>query len=215
MQKVLITFLALCVIAVGFFMFFEPQVMKAASDYKEFNVNQTVTGEITITQPSDVNMSPSIPGTTGGTSAGTTTVTVTTTNTPGYSLYLSASTSPALKSGSYFFGDYMPTNGTTVPEYAWWTTPPSASSTMGYTVEGNDTYQFFKDNGSICNAGSANAAYQCWWRTTTSNQEIAYRTTPATTGSGTTVGFKAQVQTGRNQESGSYTAKIGVTAVTN
>jgi len=158
----------------------------------------------------DVNLSPDIGGITGGFGTGTTTVTVTTDNPAGYSMSIQASTSPALKTGSYSFADYTP-YATTVPEYSW--SIADVSSELGYTIEGDDAYQFFKDNGSVCNAGSANAPYRCWLNASTTNQTIAYRISEAISGSATTLGFKAESGTSHVQESGTYTAKISVTAI--
>lgn len=210
MKKTLSIFLALAISMWGSYLFFEPQVIKGA--YDDFTVSQEVTGEISIDCSEPVNMSPSIPGMTGGTGTGTSTCTITTSDVDGYSAYLSASTSPALKSGAYSFDDYDYTanNATNSPEFNW--SILSTASEFGYTIEGNDTHQFFKDNGSICNAGSANAPYKCWHNASTTNQIIADRSSPATSGINTVIGFRAEVGTSRNQESGTYTATIGVTA---
>lgn len=164
---------------------------------------------LAISPVGDVNLSPDIGGITGGFGTGTTTVTVTTDDPAGYSLTLKASTTPALKSGSYSFADFAP-NATTVPQFAWSIDP--ATSVFGYTVEGSDIYQFFKDNGSVCDAGSSDSAYRCWLNASTTGQTIAWRNSSAIGGTNTTLGFKAESGTSHVQESGIYSAKISVTA---
>ena len=219
MKQVLSIFLALCLIAIGGFTFFEAQIMDAADTYQEFTVSQEVTGEISITDPATVTMDPAIAGLTGGVGTGTTTTIVTSTDTDGFNLYLSASSTYSNasleKDASYYFSDYdlggTGGNATTAPNFTWEVN--AADSEFGYTVEGTDTASFFKDNGSICNLGSANADYKCWQNASTTNQVIGDRSSAATGGSTITIGFKAEVGSTRNQESGNYQATVGLTAV--
>src|SRR5690606_8226651 len=63
---------------------------------------------IAITGASDVALSPSIPGVTGGTANGSTTVVVTTDSPSGYGLSIEAEGTPAMQKGSDFIADYAP-----------------------------------------------------------------------------------------------------------
>ena len=212
MKKTLSIFLALSIIFSGSYIFFEPRLMSAA--YDEFTVSQSVTGEISLSNCGNINMSPAIAGLTGGVGTGTTTCAVTTSDTAGYTMSLSASTSPALKASTYTFADYTVAAGN-VPDYTW--SIGASASEFGYTVEGSQTIvqAKFLDNGSACNTGTGQNAYKCWLNASTTNATIGYYANEITTSTTTTIGFKAEVTSGRNQEEGSYTATIGITAVTN
>lgn len=191
----------------------EPCLIDAA--YDEFTVTQAVTGEISLSDCGNVNMSPSIAGLTGGAGMGTTTCQVTTSDTAGYTMSLSASTTPALKASSYYFSDYTVTAGN-VPDYSW--SIGASASEFGYTVEGSQTIvqSKFLDSGAACNTGTLQTPYKCWLNASTTNATIGYYNAGAVvTATTTTIGFRAEVTSGRNQEEGSYTATIGITAVNN
>lgn len=209
MKKILSLFLALNLIVMGAYMFFEPQIMDAATAYREWTVSQEVTGEIAIDAISDLSLSPAIPGLTGGVGVGTSTATTTTSNSTGYTLALTASTSPALQSGGNSFADYTPT-GTTVPEYTWSVT---SAAEFGYTVENANVTQLFKDSTSICNAGTNQTAYKCWYPASTTAVTIVNRSTSATDDE-TQLGFKAEIN-GTTRPSGTYSGKLSVTGTTN
>lgn len=216
MKKTLSIFLALAIIFSGCYVFFEPQLMGAATAYDEITVSQEVTGEIELSSPADLTMSPAIPGLTGGVGVGTTTWNATTTNSTGYNLSLTASTSPALQYSGNSFADYDTgtADATTSPTYTW--SVGASAAEFGYTVEGHSNIAaFFKDTGAICNAGSGTTAYTCWNNASTTGVQIVNRATAATTYESTNVGFRAQVTSGRNLPSGTYSGKIGITATTN
>jgi len=166
-----------------------------------------------ISSPSDVTMSPSIGGVTGGTGNGQAIWTVTTDNPAGYVLSIKASTDPALKSGSYSFADYTPSGGTT-PDYNW--SIISADSEFGFTPEGSDIVQKFKDNSSACNTGSNDTSDKCWYDLSTSDEDISNSSSANhPSGTATTVKFRAQSGSSHLQAEGSYTATVTVTAIAN
>lgn len=169
---------------------------------------------ISISSSATVAMSPNINGTSGGQSNGTATVSVTTDSYSGYSLKAKASASPALVSGANSFADYT-TLVLGVPDYTW--SVASSASEFGYTVEGSDIIQLFKDNGSSCNAaGGSDTAGACWYKFTTSDQEIANSITANhLAGKDTTVKFKVESGASNVQVAGDYQATVTFTAVAN
>lgn len=165
---------------------------------------------LAISTASDVTMSPAIAGISGGTGSGSTVWTVTTDNAAGYTLSIRADTTPALRSATSSFADYTPTGVN--PDYNWGIAV--ADSEYGFTPEGTDIIQRYKDNGSSCNVGSGDTADRCWDALTTSDQPVAQRTS-GNHPSGTTTAVKMQAEAGSNriQPSGTYTATITVTVL--
>jgi hypothetical protein len=161
-----------------------------------------------------VQMLPSINGLTGGEATGTFSTTVTTDNLAGYSLYVNASTSPALNSGSGSFADYTPVS-TDIPDYVW--SIPATSSEFGFSPEGSDISQKFKNNGSsACATGTSDTIDSCWYNFSTVPELISrlyYSNHP----SGTQTNIKLKAQSGVNnfQLKGVYQAVLITTAFTN
>lgn len=202
------------IVSLGF-LSLEPSV-RAASVSDDITVTQGVTTELTISSPSDVTLSPTIAGMTGGKGTGSATWTVTTNNLAGFAMSIKASTDPALKSAQgNSFADY--TQAGTVPDFTW--DVAAADSEFGYTVEPHtveDTVQAFKDDGSVCGGtGTANAADKCWKGLTTSDFTVISRSheTPQA-GEAETVKFEAESGSSHYQVQGSYSAVVTVTAVT-
>ncbi len=166
---------------------------------------------LTISAPVDVSMSPGLDGTVGGSSTGEAAWTVVTNDPDGYILYLASAASPALASVSDSFADYEPVESD-VPDYSF--TIAASESAFGFSVEGDDIAQNFKDNGSVCNSGSADTADSCWLGFDLADQEIASSSganDPA--GAITTVKFKATIGADKLQLQGDYTAALTVTAL--
>lgn len=165
---------------------------------------------LAISSGSDVSMSPAIAGVSGGAGTGSTNWTVTTDNPAGYSLTIKADTNPALQSPGSSFADYT-TSGAN-PDFTW--TVASADSEYGFTPEGTDIIQRYKDNGSACNTGSGDTTDKCWDKLTTSDQQIAARANGNhPSGTTTTVKMQAEVGSSHIQPNGTYEAIITVTAV--
>jgi hypothetical protein len=179
---------------------------------------------LAVSSPSNVNMSPDIPGITGGISTGDAIWTVTTDSPAGYSMNIRASTSPAMQGQNHGdkFADYTE-QISGVPDYNW--SIADSTAEFGYSIEGNDVVQLFQDNGlDSCNVGSNNTIDKCWYCFSITNQIIASSSSGNhPSGTGTTVKMKAQLynQDGiPNNEEGmliedSYQATITVTVIAN
>lgn len=166
---------------------------------------------ISISDAANVNLG-SINGLTGGSATGQSEWLVTTDSPSGYSLSIKASTNPALKSSISSFADYTPAGSD--PDYSF--SIATTASEFGYSPEGSDIIGRYKDNGTICNAGTSDASDKCWDAfSTTDNQISASGSSNYPTGATTTVKYRAQVGTSKIQDSGSdYSATITVTAIT-
>jgi hypothetical protein len=167
-------------------------------------------GYISISVESDQAMG-AINGLSGGVSTASSVWTVITDNTAGYTMSVKAATSPALKSAQdAFFSDYVPSG--VVPDYSF--TVPSNESRFGFSPEGTDILDLFKDNGSVCGTGALDTADKCWKGFTTTDQEVSQRASsnhPA--GTNTTLKYRAEIGTSKLQDSGAYSAEITVTAL--
>lgn len=168
---------------------------------------------ISISSPADVTMAPGIGGVAGGTGNGSASWTIITDNLAGYSLSIKATSSPALQSGANSFADYTPVLSGT-PDYNW--SIDVADSEFGFTPEGNDIIQKYKDNGSdSCGVGSNDTADRCWYDLATSNESIANASSANhPSGTATTVKFRAESGSSNVQSEGDYTATITLTAIT-
>jgi len=179
---------------------------------------------LSISSPSDVVMSPSIPGLSGGTATGEAEWTVITDNPAGYSLMIEASTSPAMQGQTQgdSFADYTEVSSG-IPDYDW--SVADSTAEFGFTPEGNDIVQKFKDNGSdSCNTGSNDSADKCWYHFSTSQETVCNSySANHPSGTSTTIKFRAQLYNADgvpNNEAGvliedTYQATITVTALAN
>lgn len=164
---------------------------------------------LAITAPSNVTMAPSLTSASGAASNGSAAWTVTTDSPSGYSLTLKASSSPALQTSGDSFANYTPAGAN--PDFAY--AVAAADSEFGFTAEGSDIAQRYKDNGSACNAGASDTADACWDPVTTTAVTVASRTSANNpSGTATTVKFRAFIGTAHVQTVGTYTATTTVTA---
>jgi hypothetical protein len=178
---------------------------KLKAGYQQMNVSYialTTSGNVTL---------PAI-SFTGGVSTSSATFHVLTDNVAGYSMSVTASTSPALRAiGGAFFDDYAPSGAN--PDYQFSIT--STQSAFGFSPEGPDIISAYKDNGSTCASGSLDTAYKCWRGLSGSPQVIAQATANnQPTGATTTMQFQAEVGSSKIQDADIYSAIITVTAVT-
>jgi hypothetical protein len=165
---------------------------------------------LAISAPTDVAMTPSISGVSGGTGTGSIAWTVTTDNFGGYSMFVHSSTTPTLRSVSSDFTDYTPAGSD--PDYNW--NVASTDSEFGVTAEGLDIDQFFKDNGSACNTGSSDTADKCWYPVTTSDLLVSKRTSGNhPSGTATTLKIQAEVGSSHIQPNGTYNSTITATVI--
>jgi hypothetical protein len=199
----LITLLSLF-ISTFFSYFFKNQELQAASTSDQVVVNLSVSAEITISSPSDVTLTPNIPGMTGGVATGSAAWTVTTNNSSGYKLELAASTTPAMQSGADSFSDYTEaTPGT--PEN--WSVS-AADSEFGFGISGTHAETKY----SVC----TNGAGQCFegFTGTTKMQVSHSNAETSSSGTSTSVNFKAESGSAHSQPSGAYAGYITATATT-
>ena len=164
---------------------------------------------IAMSAPADVTMSPAIGGVSGGTANGSTSFTVTTDGAAGYTVTITASSSPALVSDSDSFADYVPTGD---PDFTFTVVP--TASTFAFTPEGDDITSTYKDNGSSCNTGAGDTASACWDGLSTSAKTIVTRTSSnQPSGTLTTIRFRAASGASHIQTAGTYTATTTITAL--
>ena len=155
---------------------------------------------------------PGITSESGGTSNGTNTVTVRTNNSAGYTLQIKAASSPALISGANSFADYVKAGAN--PDFTWGA-PAANSSFFGFTPEGNDLVQYYRDDGVTCNTGLLDTSSACWDSLSTGNKTIAQSSAADTGGRSTVTRFRAEAGTSSNKATGSYSASVTMTAYTN
>lgn len=172
---------------------------------------QTMSGVyLALTGASAVNLTPSIPGVSGGTANGSTTVRVTTDSQAGYSLSIEAAASPAMQKGIHSIPDYVPAGA--APDFTF--TITAADAYFGYSPEGVDTVSRFRDNGAACAVGVLNTSLACWDGLATSPETIARASSanhPA--GATTSIRFRVGVGGAVAQPPGTYTATTTITAI--
>jgi hypothetical protein len=167
---------------------------------------------LAVSAPGSVSLLPNIPALGGGIANGFTSYTVTTDNVAGYAMSLRASGAPALVSGVNNFSDYIPLGAN--PDFSF--TTPSAANRFGFTPEGADIVQKYKDNGVSCNAGISDTGSACWGPLAVVAENIVSRTTQnSPSGTQTTIRFRAESGSANTQAAGFYTATATVTIIPN
>ena len=167
---------------------------------------------ISISMPTSITI-PEINGAAGGgVSTSSMSWNVLTDNSAGYSLYINSPTAPALASTSgASFQDYTPAGSD--PDFAF--SISASQSAFGFSPKGSDVISRFKDNGSICNAGSSETTNACWDGLSTTGKLIAQSGVANTpSGTATTVNLEVKIGSAKNQQGGTYTANIVATALT-
>jgi len=162
---------------------------------------------LSVVPPGNVNMSPAIGGLSGGTSNGNTYFRVITDDPAGYNATLSASNSPAMKSGQDSIA-----NATTVVQYNFLTSANEAY--FGVTPEGTELPTAFKDNGASCGVGSSDTVNKCWSGISTTGMMVSNALTGNhPEGSTTTLKFMVNVGNNRVLTGGTYQADLVLTVV--
>jgi hypothetical protein len=173
--------------------------------YQQMNENF-----LSITAPADVTLSPSIPGISGGTANGSAAWTVVTDSSAGYQLTITSSSSPSLQSGSNSFADYTLAGAN--PDFTF--SVGSSASELGFSPEGTDIVDRYKDNGSSCNTGSGDTVDRCWDPLSTSATTISQSSSSNhPSGTLTTVKFRAESGSNNFQAEGTYVATTTVTVI--
>ena len=165
---------------------------------------------LAISSPSDLSLS-AIGGLSNQASEGTMSWTVITDNPAGYTMSIASTTTPSLKSAYDSFSDYTPASSN--PDFEF--NNLSTSSSFGFSPEGTEASDRFKDNGSVCGTGSNETEGKCWDGLSTTPKVMAGSSTPNHP-SGSTVSARLRAETGADhiQTSGDYTVTIIVTAAT-
>ncbi len=158
----------------------------------------------------NIALSPNIPATGGGSADGVASFVVTTDNVAGYSMAVQSALSPALQSGVNSFANYTPAGVN--PDFTF--TTPASASRFGFSPEGVDIVQRYKDNGATCNAGALDTASSCWDVLATTQTTIALRASSNNpSGTQTDVRFHAVSDAANVQPAGSYVATTTITVL--
>ena len=199
-------FVATALVLFAFTAFFaaEPSVIYGqAATSTPFTITQTITGENSfLVQPTDVTMSGSIAGLTGGNATGSTQFVVQSNNSSGYYVNIQFTDN----AGAYaMYGDTTGSDSIrdydeSTPGTADFGFTASTASQFAYSVISSttaDTAQGFDHAASNCNSGGAdNADLTCWKAPTTADYEIVRRGSAAPTGATSTIVFKVDVPSG-------------------
>lgn len=165
---------------------------------------------ISLSAPTDVLMTPNLPGLTAGVATGSTAFLVTTDSVAGYRVTLQAASSPAMQSGSNSIADYVPVGA--VPDFLFTTDPFDVH--FAYSPEGVDTAVRFQDSGGVCGVAGSETSARCWDGLSTTPVAITERTSSNhPNGATTTVLFRVGLGGGTAVPEGMYTATSTVTAL--
>jgi hypothetical protein len=191
------------------------EIATGPSESTSFNLfagyQQMQSAFLSMSDPTNVIMTPELGGLTGGTSTGSTTVTVTTDNAAGYQMTIAAASAPAMQlvGGSDTIANYNDA-GTTDFTFTFGAT----DALFGLTVTGVDSASAYTEDGaSGCGGGGSVETLNCWAGASTTAQVIA-------TGSGgnqpggatTTIHFQVGIGGNASVPAGVYTATTTLTA---
>lgn len=165
---------------------------------------------ISMTAPNSVVMTPNILGITGGTANGSTSVSVLTDSPGGYELTIVAESSPAMQKGGDTIADYVPVANPD-PDFSFLTAPTVAH--FGFSPEGPNIVDRFRDDGLLCNSSSGDTALACWDGLGTSNKVIARGPANQPSGATTTLNFRLVVGGSIVVPAGDYFATTTLTAL--
>ena len=203
------------------FLTFEPAMsLGATTDQRQFTVSQTISKEVSITSsPSNVTMSPSLGGLSGGTANGETQFAVLTNSLTGYTLTIQASSTTGAMQGTASTTNFIPGYATSTPDYNM--TVAVNKAAFAYTIQASssaDVTQMFRENGSVCNTGSSHTNnYHCWIQATSTAVTIINRSLPTATAATSTLAFRVIINSNPSPiiPNDSYIATTTITATVN
>jgi len=183
------------------YMLVEPQITRSQID-ETFTIQTTIIGESSfLVPPSDVTMTGTLNGLTGGVATGSTQFVVQSNSATGYTVDIFF---PTNGTGNAMLGDstasealldYQGDVGGTEPSYGI-IASPTDSAQFSYTVLSSttsDTPQSFRNSGASCNEIAGTAAGNCFKSPETSDFLIATRSGPASSGATSTIVFNVTV----------------------
>ncbi len=165
---------------------------------------------ISLSAPTTLTLMPAIGGLTGGSASGSATVSVLTDSPSGYSLSIAALSSPAMQRDAESIADYVPALFPT-PDFSF--TTDTNDVHFGFSVEGSDTIDRFRNDGGACNAGISSTQRTCWVGLSTSSILIAEGGANQPSGATTTLYFQVGVGGGVAVSPGEYVATTTITAL--
>lgn len=165
---------------------------------------------LSMTAAPNVTMTPALGGLTGGTANGSTSVVVLTDSPSGYQLTITAESAPALVKGGDTIADYVP-GASPNADFSFVTTGTDAH--FGFSPEGTDIVQDFRDNGALCGVGSLDTALACWSGLSTTDILLALGGANQPAGATTTINFRVGIGSSAGVIAGTYVATTTLTAI--
>jgi hypothetical protein len=186
----------------GFFLV-EPRISHG-NDTANFYVRQTITDETTfLVDPTNVTMSSSISGISGGNATGSSRFVVKSNNASGYYVELAYfdNTGAWAMRGDEDGGAQIRDYGGDVtgqPSYNWTASTAAQFAYSIYSSTTLDTDDSFLNDSAACNTGSTQTYGKCWKAPAIAGFRVVDRGTAATTGATSTLYFKVNVPSSAN-----------------
>lgn len=196
-QSLVVTSLLVSLLGALFFTV-EPQVSRAVAG-DPFTIKQTITDEISfLVQASNVTMTGSLQGITGGTANGSTTAVVKSNNATGYtmSIAFANNTTPNAMLGDTTLSESIHDYPASAGQPTFLFSTASTSAVFGYSVGAANTSDIdasFLHDGASCNTSTGYTLDRCWMEPQTTGFQIIDRDSAADTGATTTVYFRVHV----------------------
>jgi hypothetical protein len=165
---------------------------------------------ISMTDPGNVELTPSIGGLTGGTASGSLEVMVLTDSPSGYELTIAAENTPAMQKGVDVINDYIPVASPN-PDYSFIT--GSTDVFFGFSPAGIDVVSRYRNDTAVCGVGALSTAQTCWDGLATTPQAIAQGSSNQPSGATTTVYFRVGIGGTAVVAPGEYVATTTLTAL--
>lgn len=209
------------------YMAFEASVLRAGTT-DQFTVTQTITEEISVlTDETDIQMQPDLPGQTGGHATGTAQLRVLTNNATGYNVTIQFSSTTAMSRNGVnqeiFNYSKSQDSNTTSPTVAFTIGGSGTQAEFGYSVDAStsaDVDAEFQSTGTLCNTGGGSEQVdECWQAPSTTANVILSSSGPTAAISGATSTVKFIVKVPSNPSptlpEADYVATVTLTAAVN